>query len=173
MRGRLLGPDLLNVTQRRERGWLARWLAEPEKLLAEEDPIAVELYAKHDRVTMPNLSLNGKDVTALIDFMETESRRVEKAQQLRGVVATSQEGAGVSEKASCCQKDKTPVLTAKEKSEKPDPSARVEPVVVAAGKPEGRQERVSRASLLLPGGLGCVLLLLAFVFGRGKPVTPE
>src|SRR4051794_4494354 len=38
--GDRLGPDLLGVTQRRERGWLARYLAEPEKLLADGDPVA-------------------------------------------------------------------------------------------------------------------------------------
>jgi cytochrome c2 len=34
------GPDLLDVTQRREREWLARWLANPAKMLAEKDPVA-------------------------------------------------------------------------------------------------------------------------------------
>ena len=33
-----MGPDLLGVTQTRDPAWLARWLAEPEKMLEEKDP---------------------------------------------------------------------------------------------------------------------------------------
>ncbi len=76
-----LGPDLSGVTQRRERAWLARWLAEPDRMLAEKDPIALELFARYDNLPMPNLSLSKIEVDALIEFMSDESRRVEKTQQ--------------------------------------------------------------------------------------------
>lgn len=74
--GRLIGPDLLGVTERRERQWLARWLAEPDLMLAEGDPIALELFERHNRVPMPNMALYGEDVEALLEYLETESRRV-------------------------------------------------------------------------------------------------
>ena len=35
-----LGPGLLNVTDRRDRAWLVRWIKAPDRLLAEKDPIA-------------------------------------------------------------------------------------------------------------------------------------
>src|SRR6267143_1154396 len=38
-----LGPDLLNVTTLRERAWLSRYLAEPDRMLAEGDPLATAL----------------------------------------------------------------------------------------------------------------------------------
>jgi len=38
--GDRLGPDLKGVTQRRDRNWLTRYVAQPEKMLAEGDPIA-------------------------------------------------------------------------------------------------------------------------------------
>ena len=87
--GQLLGPDLLGVTQEREPAWLARWLAEPEKMLAEKDPIAMELYAKYDELPMPNLQLNELEVTSLIVYMDAESRRVES---LRSVVGDKETG---------------------------------------------------------------------------------
>ncbi len=37
----LIGPDLLEVAKRRERAWLERWLAVPDQMLAEGDPIAL------------------------------------------------------------------------------------------------------------------------------------
>jgi protein SCO1/2 len=74
-RGDLLGPDLQDVLLRRDRAWLARWLANPEKLVAEKDPLALELAARHRVVAMPNLALTASEVTALIDHLEASSRR--------------------------------------------------------------------------------------------------
>jgi protein SCO1/2 len=73
---RRVGPDLLGVTRKRDRAWLARWLAEPEKMLAEKDPIAMELYAKYNNVPMPNMRLNEVEVDSLIDYMAAESLRL-------------------------------------------------------------------------------------------------
>lgn len=78
---RRLGPDLQGVVARREPAWLARWLAEPDKMLAEKDPIAMELAVKYDNMPMPNLSLSRREVKALIDFMAAEDRRLAKTQQ--------------------------------------------------------------------------------------------
>jgi len=74
-----VGPDLLGVTQKRDRAWLARWLAEPEKMLEEKDPIIMDLYAKYQNLAMPNMGLNEVEVAALIDYMDAESRRVQQA----------------------------------------------------------------------------------------------
>jgi len=72
---RSLGPDLLGVTQKRERAWLARWLADPERMLAEKDPVVMELHTAYNGVLMPNMRLNDLDVNSLIDYMDAESRR--------------------------------------------------------------------------------------------------
>src|SRR5690349_12038626 len=61
-----VGPDFAGVTERRKRGWLARWLADPEKLMAEKDPQAVALYAKHRQVAMPSLKVREKQVADLL-----------------------------------------------------------------------------------------------------------
>ncbi len=76
-----MGQDLLGVTHKREREWLARWLANPEKMLAEKDPIAMELYGQYNNVPMPNLYLNKREVNALIDYMDAETSRIEKTQR--------------------------------------------------------------------------------------------
>ena len=72
-----MGPDLLHVVQRRDRAWLARWLANPDQMLAEKDALVMELYAAWGDVLMPNLRLNEIEVNALIEYMDAESRRVE------------------------------------------------------------------------------------------------
>jgi protein SCO1/2 len=68
-----VGPDLAGVTTRRERGWLARYLAEPDRMLAEGDPIATALFAKYKSIPMPNLRLGEEDVTALLAYLERPS----------------------------------------------------------------------------------------------------
>lgn len=73
----LVGPDLLWVTKRRERSWLNRWLAEPDKMLEEGDPIALGLYGKYNKVPMPNMRLSGVDVKELIAYLDSQSRRVQ------------------------------------------------------------------------------------------------
>src|SRR5438105_3383180 len=71
-----VGPDLANVTKRREHCWVSRYIAEPDKMLDEKDPIAVELFAKYKGVRMPNLDLNAEDVALLVSYIEKESKAV-------------------------------------------------------------------------------------------------
>ncbi len=82
-----IGPDLLDVTAKRNRGWLTRWLAAPDKMLAAKDPLAMELFAKYKEMPMPNLQLNDADVAAIIDYLQTESGRIAKS----GLAATPAE----------------------------------------------------------------------------------
>lgn len=69
-----LGPGLLDITQKRDKAWLARWIKTPNKLLAEKDPIAIDLYNRYNKILMPNLRLNDADVEALITYMEEISK---------------------------------------------------------------------------------------------------
>jgi len=72
------GPDLSGVVRKRDRAWLTRWLAEPDKMVAEKDPLAVALLAEYDNVLMPNLRLSGDDIQALLAYIEEESNRMER-----------------------------------------------------------------------------------------------
>ncbi len=74
-----LGPGLQGITQLRDKAWLARWLKTPDKLLADKDPIAVELYKRYNKILMPNLKLSDADVEALIVYMEASSKGLEQA----------------------------------------------------------------------------------------------
>lgn len=73
---RRVGPDLRDVTRKRERAWLVRWLAEPDKVLAEQDPIALSLLARYDNLPMPNLRLTPGEIASLLGYIEEESRRL-------------------------------------------------------------------------------------------------
>jgi protein SCO1/2 len=77
--GDRLGPDLLDVVSRRDRSWLVRWLQEPDIMLEEKDPLAMALFNQYGKVPMPNLKLTDKNTLDLIEFLQTESKRVQAA----------------------------------------------------------------------------------------------
>jgi protein SCO1/2 len=71
--GDAIGPDLKGVTTSRERQWLARFIATPDEVFAENDPIAHALLERYKQVRMPNLSLSDQDAAVLIDYIARES----------------------------------------------------------------------------------------------------
>ncbi len=68
-KGDRIGPDLAGVADRRESAWLARYIAEPDEVLAKGDPIATALYNKYKKIGMPNLRLGSSDVSDLVSFL--------------------------------------------------------------------------------------------------------
>jgi protein SCO1/2 len=77
--GDKIGPDLLGVSNVRERGWLERFIATPDKVLAEKDPIAVALFKKYKEVRMPNLNMAEIDLKNLVDFLERQDKEASAA----------------------------------------------------------------------------------------------
>ncbi|MCG6889549.1 MAG: SCO family protein [Gammaproteobacteria bacterium] len=78
-----VGPDLQGVTKQRDPAWLVRWLMEPDKMLAEKDPLAMSLFNRY-KVRMPNMGLTTQDVEDLINYMEAETEKLSN-----GTVASS------------------------------------------------------------------------------------
>jgi cytochrome oxidase Cu insertion factor (SCO1/SenC/PrrC family) len=68
-----IGPDLEGVSKRRPKDWLARWIREPDRMLAEKDPVALAMYNQYNKIPMPNLKLEAKDIDRLITFIDEES----------------------------------------------------------------------------------------------------
>ena len=68
-----VGPDLEGVGQRRPRAWLERWVKEPDRMLADKDPIALAVYNQYNKIAMPNLRLSPKEVAEVLDFIDEES----------------------------------------------------------------------------------------------------
>jgi len=71
--GDKVGPDLFGVTSRRDKAWLRRYIAVPDKMLAENDPIAVSLFKKYQEVRMPNEGLREMDAATLVDYIEART----------------------------------------------------------------------------------------------------
>ncbi|WP_210191636.1 SCO family protein [Rhodomicrobium vannielii] len=72
--GNAIGPDLKDLTKRRERAWLSRFLLHPVEMREQKDPITMELLAQYNNIKMPNLSLTPDDVTDLLQYIEVRSQ---------------------------------------------------------------------------------------------------
>lgn len=73
--GKLVGPDLKGVTTRREEAWLKRQIKTPDVLIAEKDPIVVELLKESNNVPMAPLGLSDEEVDAVIAFLKSTEQQ--------------------------------------------------------------------------------------------------
>jgi protein SCO1/2 len=84
-----LGPDLLGVTERRDRSWLVNWVRAPDIMLRKKDPIAMSLAAQYNYVPMPNMRLNEQEVMDILGYIENETRWIADSRTHGDVVAVS------------------------------------------------------------------------------------
>ncbi|MDP7518397.1 MAG: cytochrome c [Arenicellales bacterium] len=70
-KGKLVGPDLAGVTSRREASWLVRQIQEPDSLIAENDPIAMQLLQEANGVPMVRLGLTDAQVSAVVSYLQS------------------------------------------------------------------------------------------------------
>ena len=77
---KMLGPDLAGVTSRREAGWLRRQIKEPDVMIAEKDPIVMQLLQESNNLPMVPMGLSDADVDAVIAYLKsTEQAEVVEA----------------------------------------------------------------------------------------------
>jgi mono/diheme cytochrome c family protein len=73
--GRLTGPDLKNVTQRKDREWLIEFLQSPQAMMDKGDAYALQLQQQARGVVMPNIAGMTKDrAHALLAMLDAESQ---------------------------------------------------------------------------------------------------
>ena len=68
--GKLVGPDLAGVTSRREEDWLFKQIQQPDTLIAEKDPIALQLLQEYNMPMVP-LGLEDSEVAAVISYLKS------------------------------------------------------------------------------------------------------
>jgi len=71
--GRLVGPDLQGLTDRRDRAWVERFIQAPDEVLASGDPIAKQLLEEYG-APMPNLGISDAQLAALVAFLGFEQQ---------------------------------------------------------------------------------------------------
>lgn len=78
--GRLVGPDLLGVTERKDRAWLTRFIVDPQGVIDSGDAYALKLLEEARGVKMTGVpGMTNDRAMNLLDLIETESA-LEKSQ---------------------------------------------------------------------------------------------
>jgi mono/diheme cytochrome c family protein len=73
--GKLTGPDLKDVSKRKDREWLTRFIVDPGAVIDSGDSYAAELLRNFNNVRMPNISgMSTKRAELLLDLIDAESQ---------------------------------------------------------------------------------------------------
>lgn len=77
-KGRLVGPDLENVLQRREESWIREFIHSSTTMVAEGDSVAVALFEEYNFIPMPDQTINEEEISAVLNYIskETEQKKV-------------------------------------------------------------------------------------------------
>ncbi len=67
--GKLVGPDLKDVGQRRDAQWIKNFITDPSKLFDARDPTATQVLSQYNGLRMPTLGLSPSEVDALVAFL--------------------------------------------------------------------------------------------------------
>jgi mono/diheme cytochrome c family protein len=68
--GRLVGPDLSGVTERRDEDWIIRFVQHSQQVIKSGDPTAVALAADFPGLVMPDNAYTDDQVRAIMAFIE-------------------------------------------------------------------------------------------------------
>lgn len=67
--GRLVGPDLQGVSERRSEAWIIRFVQHSQELVAAGDPDAVALFQEFNRIPMPDQPLSDEEIRGIIGYI--------------------------------------------------------------------------------------------------------
>lgn len=69
--GKLVGPELLGITQIREREWLVKFIRNSKELIDAGDPVAVKVFEENNKIPMQAFTnLSDNEINSIIDYIE-------------------------------------------------------------------------------------------------------
>jgi mono/diheme cytochrome c family protein len=76
-KGRLAGPDLAGVLDRRTEAWVRTWLKDPTPMF-ETDETAKALLKEYNNVKMPNMKLTEEQVDQVLHYIVEQGQKAKK-----------------------------------------------------------------------------------------------
>ncbi len=71
--GKLVGPDLANVTKQKSEKWLIKFIKSSQTVIKSGDEYADSLYKAFNEVLMPDQDLSDKEIKAVLSYIEEQS----------------------------------------------------------------------------------------------------
>ena len=99
-RGDRVGPDLAGVAERRQTEWLMRFIANPDSLRRQKDPIALALMHKYPTIRMPAMGISEAEALDLVDYIQAQQSKNKTELSIEPLLAlTTQDGQPLSASA--------------------------------------------------------------------------
>ena len=76
-KGRLAGPDLAGILDRRTEAWVREWLKDPEAMF-EKDETAKALLQEYGNVKMPNMKLTDEQIDQVLHYIVEQGQKAKK-----------------------------------------------------------------------------------------------
>jgi len=67
--GRLIGPDLSGVTEKREEKWLKSWITNSQDLIASGDVDAIAIFEEYNKTVMTPFDFSDEELTAVLAYI--------------------------------------------------------------------------------------------------------
>ncbi len=77
--GRLVGPDLANLSRRRSVDWIIKFVKSSQSVIKNNDSVAVKLFNEYNKIVMPDQSLTDTQIIELINYIKEKSPVEEKS----------------------------------------------------------------------------------------------
>ncbi len=71
--GKLIGPDLANVQNRRTEEWIIKFVQSSQSLINSGDSAAIAVFDQHNKIVMPDQDLKVNEIKSIIDYISTSS----------------------------------------------------------------------------------------------------
>lgn len=68
--GRFVGPDLANITEKRDRDWLIRFIRSSETLIKQGDSLAVAISEEYNGLLMPDADMTDSEIELVLQYIE-------------------------------------------------------------------------------------------------------
>jgi cytochrome c551/c552 len=72
-KGKLVGPDLLNVQDRHSDEWLLKFVRSSQKMINSGDPVAVKLFKENNNMIMPDPMITDEEILSILAFIAESS----------------------------------------------------------------------------------------------------
>lgn len=69
--GKLIGPDLLGVTKRRDKEWLQRFMKNSQDVVKSGDEYAVKLFEQYNKIPMPPFAYSDEQIDAVLKYIDS------------------------------------------------------------------------------------------------------
>jgi mono/diheme cytochrome c family protein len=80
-KGRLVGPDLTGVYDKRDHDWLIQFIRSSQQMIRDGDTAALKLYEANNRIPMPDNKLNDQEIASILAYIRESDDKGSVSQQ--------------------------------------------------------------------------------------------